>query len=144
LYRLIEADHYTGKDILLVGGGDSAIEAAMGLAHQKGNSVTLSYRRGEFSRIKDRNTKRMEECMRAGTVRVLFNSQPKEFREGSVLIDVAGEVRELRNDFVWIFAGGTPPSDFLKSFGVAFHTGETGATSTGMAESSPSLVTSAR
>jgi thioredoxin reductase len=51
LYRLIEADHYTGKNILIVGGGDSAVEAAMGLAHQAGNKVTLSYRRGEFSRL---------------------------------------------------------------------------------------------
>lgn len=59
LYRLIEADHYTGQNILVVGGGDSAVEAAMGLAHQAGNRVTLSYRRGEFSRIKDRNAKRI-------------------------------------------------------------------------------------
>ncbi len=55
LYRLIEADHYTGKKILIVGGGDSAVEAAMGLAHQAGNTVTVSYRKAEFSRLKDRN-----------------------------------------------------------------------------------------
>ena len=59
LYRLIEADHYTDKNILIVGGGDSAVEAAMGLAHQAGNKVTLSYRRNEFSRLKDRNAKRI-------------------------------------------------------------------------------------
>jgi thioredoxin reductase (NADPH) len=120
LYRLIEADHYTGQNILVVGGGDSAVEAAMGLAHQTGNRVTLSYRRGEFSRLKDRNAKRIAEQMAGRKLDVLFNSGPVEFRPGSVVIDVAGEAREIPNDFVWIFAGGTSPSEFLKSAGIAF------------------------
>ena len=55
MYRLIEADHYVNKKIFVVGGGDSAVEAAMGLACQVGNTVTLSYRQAEFSRIKDPN-----------------------------------------------------------------------------------------
>ncbi|HET6169371.1 MAG TPA: NAD(P)-binding domain-containing protein, partial [Terracidiphilus sp.] len=80
LYRLIEADHYTGKNILVVGGGDSAVEAAMGLAHQPGNKVTLSYRRAEFSRLKDRNEKRIAEQIAGGRLEVLFNSLPAEFR----------------------------------------------------------------
>ena len=120
LYRLIEADHYTDNDILIVGGGDSAVEAAMGLAHQRGNRVTISYRKGEFSRLKDRNAKRIEEQIRLGNIKVLFNSMPIEFRVGSVAIDCDGQVRELPNDFVWIFAGGTPPSEFLKASGIAF------------------------
>jgi thioredoxin reductase len=120
LYRLIEADHYIGQNILVVGGGDSAIEAAMGLAHQTGNNVTLSYRKSEFSRLKDRNAKRMDEHIRSGRIKVLFNSMPIEFRAGGVLIESGGQVQELPNDFVWIFAGGTPPADFLKAVGVAF------------------------
>lgn len=120
LYRLIEADHYTHKNILVVGGGDSAVEAAMGLAHQPGNRVTLSYRRGEFSRLKDRNSKRIEEHIRSRKVEVIFNSIPTEFRSGSVLLDCSGEIRELANDYVWIFAGGTPPTEFLKATGIAF------------------------
>lgn len=120
LYRLIEADHYVNNKILIVGGGDSAVEAAMGLAHQPGNKVTISYRRGEFSRLKDRNTKRIEEHIRSRQVEVLFNSMPTEFRPGSVLIDCGGEIRELPNDYVWIFAGGTPPTEFLKATGIAF------------------------
>jgi thioredoxin reductase (NADPH) len=120
LYRLIEADHYTDKHILVVGGGDSAVEAALGLAHQRGNKVTLSYRRSEFGRIKDRNAKRIQEHMASRKIDVLFNSIPTEFREGSVLIEVDGQLRELPNDLVWIFAGGIPPSDFLKAAGVAF------------------------
>jgi len=120
LYRLIEADHYTNNKILIVGGGDSAVEAAMGLAHQPGNKVTISYRKGEFSRLKDRNSKRMEEYIKGKKLEVLFNSMPTEFRQGSVLIDVEGKIRELPNEYVWIFAGGIPPTDFLKSTGIAF------------------------
>ena len=120
MYRLIEADHYINKKILVVGGGDSAVEAAMGLAHQKGNQVTLSYRQAEFSRIKERNAQRLAECVRGGKLRVALSSQVKEIRQDSVLIDCQGEVRELANDFVWIFAGGTPPYDFLKKIGVRF------------------------
>ncbi|HVO79440.1 MAG TPA: NAD(P)-binding domain-containing protein [Terriglobales bacterium] len=120
MYRLIEADHYINKRILVVGGGDSAVEAAMGLAHQSGNQVTLSYRQERFSRIKERNAKRIEDCMRAGKVKVLFNSSPMQFKPDCVVLDVKGEPREIPNDFVWIFAGGTPPNDFLKKIGVQF------------------------
>jgi thioredoxin reductase (NADPH) len=120
MYRLIEADHYINKQILVVGGGDSAVEAAMGLAHQVGNKVTLAYRGGQFSRIKERNSQRIADCMKSGKIEVLFNSNPLEFKEQTVVIDVAGQQREIRNDFVWIFAGGTPPNDFLKKIGVGF------------------------
>ncbi len=120
MYRLIEADHYINKRILVVGGGDSAIEAAMGLGHQKGNQVTLSYRKEAFSRIKERNAKRIEDCMRSGKVNVMFNSNPVEIREQSVILEVDGRLEEIPNDFVWVFAGGTPPNDFLKKIGVQF------------------------
>ena len=122
MYRLIEADHYINKNILVVGGGDSAVEAAMGLAQQNGNKVTLSYRKDCFSRIKERNSQRIEEFMRTGKVRVLFNSNAVEFKPGSVLIDVKGAVEEIPNDYVWIFAGGTPPNAFLKKIGLEFGT----------------------
>lgn len=120
MYRLIEADHYINKKILVVGGGDSAVEAAMGLANQAGNQVTLSYRSERFSRIKERNAKRIEDCMRSGKVRVLFNSNPVEFKPESVTIDANGSRQEIPNDFVWIFAGGNPPTAFLKKIGVGF------------------------
>src|SRR5258705_10809027 len=120
MYRLIEADHYVNKKILVVGGGDSAVEAAMGLAHQVGNKVTLSYRQPQFSRIKERNALRIADCTKSGKVEVLFNSNPVEFKEQSVLIEVEGQQREIPNDFVWIFAGGTPPNEFLKKVGVGF------------------------
>ena len=120
MYRLIEADHYINKRILIVGGGDSAVEAAMGLAHQSGNQVTLSYRQAQFSRIKERNSQRIQEAMRSGKIKVLFNSAPVEFTPESVIIDVADTQQTIPNDYVWIFAGGSPPNDFLKKIGVQF------------------------
>jgi len=80
----------------------------------------LSYRQAAFSRIEERNTRRIEECRRAGKIDVLFESNPLEFGADSVILDVARLSRELPNDFVWIFAGGEPLSAFLKRIGVGF------------------------
>jgi len=82
--------------------------------------VTLSYRQGSFSRIKDRNAQRIEESIKKGKIRVLFNSNPLEFRADSVVLDVNGKQETLPNDYVWIFAGGEPPTAFLKKVGVGF------------------------
>jgi len=132
MYRLIEADHYVNKRILVVGGGDSAIEAAMGLGHQVGNQVTLSYRKEAFSRIKERNSQRIQESIRKGKVNVIFNSNPVEFKKDSVVLEVSGKLQEITNDYAWIFAGGEPPTAFLKKIGVGF--GEQDLTSTGSRE----------
>ena len=120
MYRLIEADHYVNKRILVIGGGDSAVEAAMGLASQVGNSVTLSYRQATFSRIKERNNQRIQEFVRKGKLKVLFNSNPLEFKPATVIMEVSGAQQAIPNDFVWIFAGGEPPTAFLKKIGVGF------------------------
>ncbi len=119
MYSLVEAEAYTGHRIVVVGGGDSAVEAAMGLACQKGNRVLLTYRQGAFGRIKERNVVRLEECRRKGSIEIVLNSRITEIRRESVLLEVAGRIREVPNDFVWIFAGGTPPNDFLRQIGVA-------------------------
>jgi len=81
--------------------------------------VTLSYRQAEFSRIKERNAKKLQEAMKGKKLRVLFESQPTEVRETSVLISVGGAVTELPNDWMWVFAGGGPPNAFLRKVGVA-------------------------
>jgi len=129
MYRLIEADHYVHKRILVVGGGDSAVEAAMGLAHQVGNTVTLSYRQAAFGRIKERNARRLEEFVRKGKLKVIFNSNPVEFISDAVMLETKGSIQKLPNDYVWIFAGGEPPTAFLKKIGIAF--GPTDLTSEG-------------
>ena len=118
MYRLIEADHYIHKRILVVGGGDSAVEAALGLAQQKGNHVTLSYRKPVFSRIKERNSKRLQQFIETGKLKVVFNSMPVEFKQDVVILSVQNQLQTIPNDFVWIFAGGKPPYDFLSKIGV--------------------------
>jgi thioredoxin reductase/Pyruvate/2-oxoacid:ferredoxin oxidoreductase delta subunit len=119
MYHLLDAEAYRDKRILIVGGGDSAVEAALGLAHQRGNKVTLSYRRDAFSRLKKRNEDRVAQAIRRRQVDVAFSSSPVEVRAGSVTLEVRGGRKEIPNDYVWIFAGGTPPAEFLERIGVA-------------------------
>ncbi|WP_456441510.1 NAD(P)-binding domain-containing protein, partial [Caldithrix abyssi] len=68
MYRLLDAESYQNDKILIVGGGDSAVEAAIGLAHQKGNIITISYRKDKFFRIKKRNAERIEKLMEENKV----------------------------------------------------------------------------
>jgi len=104
----------------VVGGSDSAVEAAIGLAMQKGNQVTLSYRKESFSRIKERNADRLKEAFARRQLEVVFKSIRVEFLDDRVMLNVAGGVRTLENDFVRIFAGGVAPNEFLKKIGVRF------------------------
>jgi putative YpdA family bacillithiol system oxidoreductase len=122
-YRLIEAERYNNKHILIVGGGDSAVEAAVGLARQKGNTVTLSYRRGEFVRLKERNEQQIQGLMKAKAIRVIFSSEVTEIEPDQVMLkEQSGAVHKLRNDFVFIFAGGELPAEFLNRIGVKLRT----------------------
>jgi thioredoxin reductase len=125
LYQLTDAASYTDKDILVVGGGDSAIEAATALAVQPGNRVKLSYRRPAFSRIKQRNEERIATFQAEGRIEVLFNSQVKRIQPGSAVIQVeeAGNVREIPvpANYVFVLAGGEPPYPLLKKIGIRFN-----------------------
>ncbi len=124
-YKLIEAESYTNQHILVVGGGDSAIEAAVGLARQKGNTVTLSYRRDAFVRLKEKNETHIHEMMKSRKVRVIFESEVSEIRQQEVLVrEKSGSVHQIRNDVVFIFAGGEMPAEFLKKVGVELRTEE--------------------
>lgn len=120
MYSLLDAEAYEHQRILVVGGGDSAVEAAMGLAVQPGNQVTVSYRKAAFSRLKDRNEKRLQEMMARNQLRVIFDSQPRRIAEGEVELAVKDTIRSVPADYVWIFAGGTPPKEFLEKAGIAF------------------------
>jgi thioredoxin reductase (NADPH) len=119
-YRLIDAESYTNVDVLVVGGGDSAVEAAMGLALQGTNRVTLSYRKAEFTRLKERNVEHLRRYMKKKAINVIFNSQPLSILEKEVRLETQeGEV-VIPNDFVFVFAGGELPFDFLKQIGIGF------------------------
>lgn len=117
-YRLIEAETYQGKDILIVGGGDSAAEAALGLSRDKRNRVTISYRGSTFQRVRDRNRQQLEAAEKEQRVQILRNSNIVEIRAGSVKVDVNGAPLELPNDFVFILIGGGSPEEFLSRTGV--------------------------
>ena len=124
-YQLIDAKTYHHKHLLVVGGGDSAVEAAVGLATQTGNTVTLSYRRESFVRLKEKNEQRIQELMQSKKINVLFNSQVREIKDRSVmLVTQNGNNSEVPNDQVFIFAGGELPTELLKKIGVRMRTGE--------------------
>jgi putative YpdA family bacillithiol system oxidoreductase len=124
-YRLIEAERYAGKHLLVVGGGDSAVEAAAGLASQKGNTVTLSYRRSEFVRLKERNEAHIKALVKKKSVRVVFDSEVTQIGPGrAILRERSGAEEVLSNDFVFIFAGGELPAEFLSRIGVKLRTEE--------------------
>jgi len=125
-YRLIDTATYRDRNLLVVGGGNSAVEAAVGLATQAGNRVSLSYRRDAFSRITDRNRRKLERAERDGRLEVLLRSRVTEIGPGSVRLALEGasrsgrESREVANDFVFIFAGGEAPRPLLERAGVRF------------------------
>ncbi len=125
MYRLVDAESYERQRVLVVGGGDSAVEAAIGLARQRGNSVALSYRREKLVRIKKKNEDRFIQLLASGRVQGLFGSEVERIDPGSVLLKTAQGPRELANDFVFVFAGGEPPFELLKKAGVRFGGGDT-------------------
>jgi thioredoxin reductase (NADPH) len=120
MYRLIDAESYQGQKILVVGGGDSAAEAAIGLCRQPGNEVVLSYRREKLVRLKKKNQDALDCLLAEGRIRPLFSSQPLEIEPGRVRLKAGGDTVELENDYVFVFAGGVPPFDLLKRIGVRF------------------------
>ena len=122
VYRLIDPEQYQGQHVLVVGGGDSALEAAHSIADQPGTTVTLSYRSGSFSRAKPKNRDKVEQMSAAGQLQLLMSSNVVEIRDDAVAIDVGGETRLLRNDGVIICAGGILPTGFLKEVGVEVET----------------------
>ncbi len=117
-YRLIEADSYSNEHLLVVGGGDSAVEAALALSKSGRNTVSLSYRGADFSRTRERNQKMLQEAEQKGHVKVLRSSKVLEVRAGTVLMDVAGQQMEMENHYVFVLIGGESPEGFLRKIGV--------------------------
>ena len=120
MYQLIDANTYQDTCVLIVGGGDSAVEAAIALAGQKGNAVTISYRKSKFFRIKKKNEERIARLIESGKIDAVFSSNVTEIGDAGVTLRIGDEIREVPNDFVFIFAGGIPPFQMLKEMGIAF------------------------
>jgi thioredoxin reductase (NADPH) len=122
VYRVIDPAQYLNLHVLVVGGGDSALEAATTIAAEAGTTVTLSYRSGAFSRAKPKNRQRVDEMESSGDLRVLFSSNVKEIHDGSVDIDIGDSVESIANDAIVVSAGGILPSAFLRTVGIDVET----------------------
>jgi len=117
-YRLLEPELIENKKIVVVGGGDSAIETALLLTDQ--NQVTLSYRGEAFGRIKPGNNVKIKEAMSLNQIDVRFNTSLKSIEEDYVQITnlLTNEITNLENELVYIFAGGELPTQFLEKAGI--------------------------
>lgn len=122
VYRLIEPEQYRGRRVLVVGGGDSALEAAVSISREPGTTVTLSYRSKAFTGAKPKNRDNVNEAVRLKRLNVLLESNVKEITPTAARIEQQGRSAELPNDDVIVCAGGVLPSSFLKELGVAVET----------------------
>jgi thioredoxin reductase len=118
-YMVLEPAQFKGQNVLVVGGGNSAVENAIALAEQGGcKSVSISYRREAFARCRMENRRRIEELIREGKVFAILPSEVVQIRAGDVVLDVNGKRQKLENDAVIVQIGGTAPSELLQKFGI--------------------------
>ena len=122
VYRLSDPAQYRGQHVLIVGGGDSALEAAHSIADEEGTTVYLSYRSEAFSRAKEKNRNKIDEYAANNRMNVYMKSTVKNIEEKTVTIDHEGEILELQNDAIIVCAGGILPTGFLKDIGIEVDT----------------------
>ncbi len=122
VYRLIEPEQYQGQHLLVVGGGDSALEAALSLADQSQTTVTLAYRGAAFSRAKAKNRQQIERAAETGQVTLYMNSTLSSISEHEVILQQNNQSNRLKNDAVIVCAGGVLPTAMLKASGIFIET----------------------
>ena len=118
VYRLIEADQYRSKHVIVVGGGDSALEAALDVAAEPGTTVTLSYRGAAFNRVKIKNRNRLDEAVAEKRLKVELETQIANIAADKITLRKGKDEYEIPNDAVIVCAGGELPTPFLKKIGV--------------------------
>lgn len=122
VYRLIDPEQYAGKRVLVVGGGDSALEAACRIAEQPGTQVAISYRGKSYSRARAKNRDRLQELALEGRIRELLDSTVERIDPQTVALQWKSEPITLENDDVIVCAGGLLPTAFLNSIGIRMET----------------------
>jgi thioredoxin reductase/Pyruvate/2-oxoacid:ferredoxin oxidoreductase delta subunit len=119
VYGLKDPEQYDGAKVLVVGGGDSALEAAIQLAEESTATVAISYRSAEFGRCREANRSKVASLVAAGKVRAIMGSQVTAVDPDEVRLDVGGHALRLPNDFVIVNIGGELPVEFLQKAGVS-------------------------
>jgi len=123
-HRLYSPKHYQDEDILVVGGGNSAVEAALALSEQ--NRVVLSYRGSEFSRLFKDNQRKLQEAVNAGRIRVMHNSNVERFDDGTCAIRENGQITRVPFHHAFVLIGADVPTEFLHSLGIQLENEWTG------------------
>lgn len=120
-YNLLDAEAYRGKAICVVGGGDSGIETANGLARADlENRVWLVHNGPDFNRAKPRNKKKILKAIEEGRLKPFFNAGVVEIGDRFVKVQAAAGVEQIDNDFVFVMVGGESPKKFLNECGIEF------------------------
>lgn len=122
VYRLVDPEQYRGQKVMVVGGGDSALEAAVSLSEEPGTEVILSYRSDAFSRAKAKNRERVAAAEKSARLRVELGSQVTAIGPNSITLSTVTGTEKLANDAVLVCAGGILPTGFLQSIGIEVET----------------------
>ena len=122
-YRLAEAEQYRHRKVLVVGGGDSAVEAAVAISEMAGAEVHLAYRGEGFFRVKKKNRDKLEAAEQAGRLTIYLKTNVKEIRAGEVdLVSQDEGPFSLEIEDVIVSIGGVLPTPFLESMGIQVET----------------------
>ena len=122
IYNLMDPAEFIDKHVLVVGGGDSALEAALSIADEPGTQVTISYRSESFSRAKQKNKDKIQDAVKSGNLKLILPSTVKNIDENNVILNVGDNQEKIRNDGVIVCAGGILPTPFLKQIGIEVET----------------------
>jgi thioredoxin reductase (NADPH) len=122
VYRMIDPEQYAHQRVLVVGGGDSAIEAAVAISEIAGTQVTLSYRGKAFDRAKAGNRKKLDAAVETGKIDLRLESNVQSIEHDKIVLKQGDLVVEILNDSVIISAGGVLPNEFLRKVGIKIET----------------------